>query len=68
MKLKQMAIYLSATIQITSTWVNTVLTRKIPVRFIYPGTEQSLNGTRYKNTVASQGVDLLTTKLWFDAF
>jgi len=46
--------------------VNTVLNGQIPVRFIYPGTEQSLNGQSYKNAVASQGADLLTTKLWFD--
>jgi hypothetical protein len=39
---------------------------KIPVRFIYPGTEQSLNGANYKAAVASQGADALTTKLWFD--
>lgn len=43
-----------------------VLNGKIPVRFIYPGTEQSLNGQNYKAAVASQGADLLTTKLWFD--
>ena len=45
---------------------NTVLNGQIPVRFIYPGTEQSLNAQSYKNAVASQGPDLLTTKLWFD--
>jgi hypothetical protein len=39
---------------------------KLPARFIYPGTEQSLNGTNYKAAVADQGPDLLTTKLWFD--
>lgn len=38
----------------------------IPVRFIYPGTEQSLNPDNYKAAVAQQGADLLTTKLWFD--
>lgn len=42
------------------------LNGKIPVRFIYPGTEQSLNPDNYKAAVASQGPDLLTTKLWFD--
>ncbi|MDB5086412.1 MAG: hypothetical protein JWR09_406 [Mucilaginibacter sp.] len=42
------------------------LNGKIPVRFIYPGTEQSLNGANYKAAVADQGADLLTTKLWFD--
>ncbi|MFD2289118.1 SusD/RagB family nutrient-binding outer membrane lipoprotein [Pedobacter petrophilus] len=45
---------------------NTVLNGQIPVRFIYPGTEQSLNGQSYRNAVASQGTDLLTTRLWFD--
>lgn len=45
---------------------NTVLDGQIPVRFIYPGTEQSLNGQSYRNAVASQGADLLTTRLWFD--
>ena len=39
---------------------------KIPVRFIYPGSEQSLNGANYTNAVKNQGADLLTTKLWFD--
>jgi hypothetical protein len=43
-----------------------VLSGKLPLRFIYPGTEQSLNGTSYKAAVASQGADVLTTKLWFD--
>ncbi|MBB6126001.1 SusD/RagB family nutrient-binding outer membrane lipoprotein [Mucilaginibacter lappiensis] len=42
------------------------LNGKIPVRFIYPGTEQSLNGASYKAAVANQGADVLTTKLWFD--
>lgn len=45
-----------------------VLNNQIPVRFIYPGTEQSLNGANYKKAVARQGADLLTTKLWFDVF
>ncbi|MDR3236167.1 MAG: SusD/RagB family nutrient-binding outer membrane lipoprotein [Prevotellaceae bacterium] len=43
-----------------------VLEGKIPVRFFYPGTEQSLNKDNHAAAVASQGVDLLTTKLWFD--
>jgi hypothetical protein len=42
------------------------LSGKIPVRFIYPGTEQSLNGANYKTAVSNQGADVLTTKLWFD--
>jgi hypothetical protein len=43
-----------------------VLNGQIPLRFIYPGTEQSLNGTNYKTAVQQQGADLLTTRLWFD--
>lgn len=39
---------------------------KIPVRLIYPGSEQTLNGANYTNAVQHQGADLLTTKLWFD--
>ncbi|GEO11191.1 SusD/RagB family nutrient-binding outer membrane lipoprotein [Segetibacter aerophilus] len=45
-----------------------VLNNQLPVRFIYPGTEQSLNKENYKNAVANQGADVLTTKLWFDAY
>ena len=43
-----------------------VLNGKLPLRFIYPGTEQSLNGQNYKAAVSNKGVDMLTTKLWFD--
>ena len=42
------------------------LNGKMPVRFIYPGTEQSINPDSYKAAVAHQGTDALTTKLWFD--
>jgi hypothetical protein len=42
------------------------LNGQIPVRFIYPGTEQSLNPDGYKAAVAHQGTDALITKLWFD--
>ncbi len=45
-----------------------VLGGKIPVRFIYPGKEQSLNGDNYTKAVEHQGADLLTTKLWFDKY
>ena len=45
-----------------------VLNNQIPVRFIYPGTEQSLNKTNYKTAVTNQGTDVLTTKLWFDVY
>ena len=43
-----------------------VLNGQIPLRFIYPGTEQSLNGKSYQQAVADQGPDVLTTRLWFD--
>jgi len=39
---------------------------KMPLRFIYPGSEQTLNGANYTKAVEHQGADLLTTKLWFD--
>ena len=45
-----------------------VLDKKIPVRFIYPGSEQALNGDNYKSAVANQGTDNLLTKLWFDKY
>ncbi|SES28734.1 SusD/RagB family nutrient-binding outer membrane lipoprotein [Pedobacter rhizosphaerae] len=43
-----------------------VLDGKIPLRFIYPGSEQSLNKNSYSAAVAKQGADVLTTRLWFD--
>ena len=45
-----------------------VLDKNIPVRFIYPGSEQSLNSDNYKLAVANQGTDNLLTKLWFDRY
>jgi len=39
---------------------------KMPLRFIYPGSEQTLNGDSYTKAVEHQGPDLLITKLWFD--
>lgn len=45
-----------------------VLNGAIPVRFIYPGTEQTLNKANYTAAVAHQGTDNLLTKLWFDVF
>ncbi|AXY77907.1 SusD/RagB family nutrient-binding outer membrane lipoprotein [Paraflavitalea soli] len=41
---------------------------KIPVRFIYPGSEQALNATSYENAITNQGPDNLLTKLWFDQY
>lgn len=43
-----------------------VLNGKMPLRFIYPGTEQSLNKIGYQQAIGNQGPDLLTTRLWFD--
>jgi hypothetical protein len=42
--------------------------RKIPVRFLYPTNEQSVNAASREAAVARQGADLLTTKLWWDKF
>ncbi len=39
---------------------------KIPIRFLYPGTEQSLNGANYQEAIKNQGSNTLLTKLWFD--
>lgn len=39
---------------------------KIPTRFLYPGTEQSLNGANYQEAIKHQGSNSLLTKLWFD--
>lgn len=44
------------------------LDKKIPVRFIYPGSEQALNGDNYKQAVVNQGTDNLLTKIWFDKY
>jgi hypothetical protein len=44
----------------------TVLEGHIPLRFFYPGPEQSLNAVSYRAAVKHQGADLLTTPLWFD--
>lgn len=41
---------------------------KMPVRFVYPSSEQALNSDNYKAAVARQGTDVLTTKLWFDIY
>lgn len=41
---------------------------KMPLRLTYPSSEQALNGASYKAAVARQGADLLTTKVWFDAY
>ena len=41
---------------------------RMPLRFSYPSSEQALNGANYKTAVARQGADLLTTKVWFDAY
>ncbi len=45
-----------------------VLNGQLPVRFIYPGTEQSLNGPNYQAAVSNQGADVLTTRTWFDVY
>lgn len=45
-----------------------VLDKKIPVRLIYPGSEQTLNADNYKTAVTNQGTDNLLTKLWFDKY
>lgn len=39
---------------------------EIPSRYTYPSGEQSLNAANYTAAVESQGIDLLTTKMWWD--
>lgn len=39
---------------------------KIPVRFIYPVSEQNLNGASRDAAVAAQGADDYNTKVWWD--
>ncbi len=39
---------------------------EIPSRYAYPPSEQSLNKVNYDAAVASQGADVLTTKLWWN--
>lgn len=38
---------------------------EIPSRYTYPSTEQSINTANYSAAVANQGVDELTTKIWW---
>ncbi|MDO9039399.1 MAG: SusD/RagB family nutrient-binding outer membrane lipoprotein [Lutibacter sp.] len=38
---------------------------QIPYRYNYPTTESSINKANYDAAVASQGADLLTTKIWW---
>jgi hypothetical protein len=39
---------------------------KIPVRYIYPQSEQSLNGANRDEAVGRQGVDNINTAVWWD--
>lgn len=39
---------------------------QLPLRFFYPGTEQTRNQKNYKAAIEHQGPESLTTRLWFD--
>jgi hypothetical protein len=39
---------------------------KIPVRYIYPLSEQSLNGANRSDALARQGADNINTRVWWD--
>ena len=39
---------------------------KIPIRYIYPLSEQSLNATNRTEAVSRQGADLINTPVWWD--
>lgn len=38
----------------------------VPVRFMYPGSVQALNGENYKAAISRQGEDAITTRVWWD--
>lgn len=38
----------------------------VPVRFIYPGSVQSLNSQNYQEAIGRQGKDEITTRVWWD--
>ncbi len=38
----------------------------VPVRYMYPGSVQSLNGENYNAAVQRQGADAITTRVWWD--
>jgi hypothetical protein len=39
---------------------------KIFRRFLYPATEQNLNGENYQAAIARQGADDFLTRMWWD--
>jgi hypothetical protein len=41
---------------------------EVPTRFVYPISEQTLNGANYQSASAAIGGDLLTTKLFWDIY
>jgi hypothetical protein len=43
---------------------NNLNNNKVPVRFIYPQSEQSLNGTSRAEAVTRQGADDINTRTW----
>ncbi len=40
---------------------------QVPVRFMYPGEAQALNGDNYRSALSAQGPDDITTPVWWDA-
>ncbi len=40
---------------------------EVPVRFLYPGEAQTLNGDNYRSALSAQGPDDITTPVWWDA-
>lgn len=39
---------------------------QVPVRFMYPGETQALNGENYRAALSAQGPDNITTPVWWD--
>ena len=51
---------------VPNTYVGNATGGKIFRRFLYPATEQNLNGENYQATIARQGADEFLTRMWWD--
>lgn len=49
-----------------NTYVGNATGGKIFRRFLYPATEQNLNGENYRAVIARQGADEFLTRMWWD--
>jgi hypothetical protein len=51
---------------VPNTYVGNATGGKIFRRFLYPATEQNLNGENYQAAIARQGADEFLTRMWWD--